>query len=282
MVSKAVIPAAGLGTRLLPLTRAVPKELLPAGTIPLIQLAVEEAVAAGIREVCIVIRRGKEAIRDYFRAGPPAPTEATAGARRLSALLRACRICFAWQPRVRGLGDAMRCAQGFVGRESFLLIIPDQFLRGPLPASRALVAHYRFPQPTILSSVVRVPRAEARFFPGVRGFRLGPGPARGPRPVLDLVPAGWTPGGGSIAWGFGRTIYPPEIFPYLSPRYRDPETGEVDLWRSFQALPSSIHHRAVRLAGRPCDVGTLEGYARYAPALAAASRQARGRPRCAS
>jgi UTP--glucose-1-phosphate uridylyltransferase len=281
-VTKAVIPAAGLGTRLLPLTRAIPKELLPAGTVPLIQLAVEEAVAAGIQEICIVLRRGKEAIRSYFTGGPGGATPVTPLARRLAALLGACRISFAWQPKPRGLGDAMRCARDFVGQEPFLLIIPDQFLLGPSPASRVLLGHYHFGRPTILSSVVRVPRAQARLFPGVRGLRLGPGPARGPWPVLGLVPPGWKARGTSIAWGFGRTIYPPEIFPYLASRYRDPKTGEVDLWRSFEALPPSVHHRAVRLVGRPCDVGTLEGYARYAPALAAASRPAWHHPPCAS
>ena len=115
MVTKAVIPSAGLGTRLLPLTRAIPKELLPAGTIPLIQLAVEEAVAAGIREVCIVLRRGKEATRNYF-VGGAAAVPATSAGRRLAALLGACRVAFAWQPGPRGLGDAMRCAKDFVGR----------------------------------------------------------------------------------------------------------------------------------------------------------------------
>jgi len=280
-VRKAVIPAAGLGTRLRPLTWAIPKELLPAGSVPLIQLAVEEAVASGIREVCIVIRREKEAIREYFERGAAGGAARTGAEARLAALTRKCRVAFAWQARPAGLGDAMRCARAFVGMEPFLLIIPDQFLCGPLPAARALLGSYRFPEPTILSSVVSFPRRERRFFPGIRGFRLGGGAGRGPRPVRGLVPAGWRSGNGPVAWGFGRTIYPPEIFPYLGPRYRDPRTGEVDLWRTIRALPVTIRHRAMRLPGRPCDLGTLEGYERYGPILAADRRRPGGSSRCA-
>ena len=109
--------------------------------------------------------------------------------------------------------------------------------------------------------MVKVPRAERRFFAGARGFGISvrrPRPGR-PYPVSRLLRTG------REVCGFGRTVYPPEIFRYLGSRYADPGTGEVDLWRTFQALPSRIQHRAVLLDGQPCDTGTFAGYYHYLP-----------------
>jgi UTP--glucose-1-phosphate uridylyltransferase len=258
-VRRAIIPAAGLGTRLRPLSLAIPKELLPAGDEPMIGRAVREAAEAGIRDVCVVLRHGKEAIAAYLQAA----------GKRLPV-----HIAFRWQSRPLGLGHALWCARDFAAGEPFLLIVPDQFLVGAENPSARLLARYRFESPTILSCLVRIGSEAGRYFPGARGFRISPGDRRALMrgasvPVRGLVeaPAGRRRNRGPRLAGFGRTIYPAEVFPYLSARHQTARTGEVDLWETFRALPETIQHHAVILSGAPVDLGTLEGYRRYLPRL---------------
>jgi UTP-glucose-1-phosphate uridylyltransferase len=267
-IRRVIIPAAGLGTRLRPLTLAVPKELLPAGGAPMIGRAVWEAVEAGIHEVCVVLRHGKEVIAAYLEAlGKALPV----------------RIAVRWQPRPLGLGHALWCARDFTAGKPFLLIVPDQFLIRGANASVQLLARYRFQAPTILSCLVRIGAGEGRYFPGARGFRISPRH----RPALNRgesvqvqglvkAPADQRRNPRPRLVGFGRTIYPAEIFPYLSARYRSADTGEVDLWETFRALPETIQHRALILSGAPVDLGTREGYRRYLPLLLREDRVACG------
>jgi UTP--glucose-1-phosphate uridylyltransferase len=251
---------------------AVAKELLPAGEVPMIERAVREAVDAGIREVCVVLRQGKEAIAKHLAARGP---------------IAGCRLAYRWQPRPLGMGHALYCARDFAADTPFLLIIPDQFLLGPVSASRRLVERYRFEGPTILSGLVRMPEREVRFFPGARGLAVAahdwPALLRGkPVPVSGLSRrmAGNMDRRHPQVAGFGRTIYPPEVFPYLTARYRNPATGEVDLWETFRAFPDTIAHRAVLLPGLPVDLGTLDGYRRYLPRLLRGpGRERAGKPR---
>ena len=271
-VVRAIIPAAGCGTRLRPLSWVVPKELLPAGDIPMIERAVREAAAAGIPEVCVVLRRGKEAVAEHLAA---------------CGSLAGCRLTYRWQERPLGMGHALYCARDFAADDPFLLIIPDQFLLGRVSAGRQLLEGYHFDGPTILSSVVRLRAEEARFFPGARGI----GVAANDRPALfrgKAVPvrgllrdmASDTNQRDVRLAGLGRAIYPPEVFPYVSARYRNRATGEVDLWETFQALPAGITHRAMLLRGTPVDLGTLDGYRRYLPRLLRAPRrEGRGQSR---
>lgn len=221
--------------------------------------AVREAAEAGIHNACVVLRRGKEAIAEYLE---------TAG-KRLS-----LHIGFRWQSRPLGVGHALWCARDFAVGEPFLVILPDQFLVGAENPSARLVGRYQFALPTILSSLVWIGSGEGQYFPGARGFRISPKNRqtllRGATvPVQGLVeaPSGRRRNPNPRLAGFGRTIYPAEIFPYLSVRYRNARTGEVDLWETFQALPEAIQHRGVILPGVPVDLGTLEGYRRYLPRL---------------
>ncbi len=221
--------------------------------------AIREAAEAGIREVCVVLRRGKEAVAAYLEA-----------VRKTSPV----RLAVRWQSRPLGMGHAMWCARDFAAGEPFLLIVPDQLLLGPANPSARLVARYRFASPTILSCLVRVGAGERRYFPGARGLRISarhqPALIRGEVvPVQGLIAATSGPRRNlrPRLVGFGRTIYPAEVFPYLAARYRSARTGEVDLWETFGALPDTIEHQAVSLSGTPVDLGTLEGYRRYLPRL---------------
>jgi len=129
-VRKAVIPAAGYGTRFLPVAKAVPKEMLPLIDKPVIQYVVEEAVASGITDILMVISRSKRAIEEHF--APAAELEAELAAKgktaeldELRRLQSMARIHYVWQPKMGGLGDAIRFARAFVGNEPFAVLLGD-------------------------------------------------------------------------------------------------------------------------------------------------------------
>ncbi len=132
-IRKAVIPAAGFGTRFLPIAKAVPKEMLPIVDKPVIQYVVEEAVESGITEIIIIISRSKRAIEEHFAANPELDREleskgkheALAELRNVDELGRKARIQFVLQPKMGGLGDAVRCAREHVGDEPFAVLLGD-------------------------------------------------------------------------------------------------------------------------------------------------------------
>ncbi len=147
IVSKAVILAAGLGTRMLPATKAVPKEMLPVVDRPLIQYAVDECLAAGISHIIFVIADGKEAIRDHY--APGGRVEASlraagneAGAEELRNLAEAARLDWVFQDAPRGIAHAVQCARAFVEGEPFALLFPDDLLIAREPVAGQLIRAY--------------------------------------------------------------------------------------------------------------------------------------------
>jgi UTP--glucose-1-phosphate uridylyltransferase len=129
-VRKAVIPAAGYGTRFLPIAKSVPKEMLPLVDRPVIQYVVEEAVASGITDILLVISRSKRAIEEHFAPAQELEAELIAKGRNeevaeLHKLQRSARLHYVWQPKMGGLGDAVRHARTFVGEEPFALLLGD-------------------------------------------------------------------------------------------------------------------------------------------------------------
>ena len=132
-VTTAVIPAAGLGTRFLPATKAVPKELLPIIDVPALQLIIDEAVGAGIEHIVIVNSRNKPAIEAYFADAPEIIEKLIASGRpemaeRMRALGRDVRVSFAYQHAALGLGHAVGCARDVVGHEPFAVMLPDELM----------------------------------------------------------------------------------------------------------------------------------------------------------
>jgi len=235
-----VIPAAGIGSRMMPMTAVVPKELFPFGDRPIIHHIVDEAAGAGLTDICIVIRRGKEMIRDYF--------DRTAVD---------CDLHFVEQETPRGLGDAIHSARDFVANDRFVMLIPDQILLNRANAATQLVA--ADDGASIVSTVVRIPHDELPYFPGARGFMLR-STSSPDRFIVDRLLAGDV---ATDVRGFGRTIYPPVIFDYLGAAFVNPKSGEIDLLKTFEAIAGRIEHRAVLLEGRPADLGTLPGYYHY-------------------
>jgi UTP--glucose-1-phosphate uridylyltransferase len=256
VLRKAVIPAAGLGRRMSSLTGGAPKEMLPLAGRPIIHHVVQEAIDAGLVEICIVIHKGKQEIRRYFESDNPGACEAEHPAEKLRSR---CNIVFAYQGEPRGLGDAVLCAKAFVGGERFALLIPDQLFIGRAGAIPQL-ASKELPPNAVVSSLIRIPPSELEYFPGTRTFICESYAAQsGVMVVTGIEPAEHASSAPALR-GFGRTIYPPEVFEFLDARFADARTGEIDLLKTFRALLTVVPSYAVLLEGEAFDLGTVEGY----------------------
>jgi UTP--glucose-1-phosphate uridylyltransferase len=266
-VTKAVIPAAGLGSRMMPLTDGAPKEMLLIGGRPMIHHVVQEAIDSGVREICIVIRKGKESIRRYFETGK-LPNATSAEAKRTVWCLHGrSRILFTEQSHPQGLGDALLCARDFVGRTSFAMLIPDQLFTGSVPPL-AQMKNNDIPDGSVVSSMIRIPRTETGYFSGARRLIFRPNEAERKVVVITgIAPAGPTPRR-SVLRGFGRTIYPPQVFSFLSDDFADPQTGEVDLLKTFRALLHEVPNYGVILEGHALDLGTIAAYQYFSQKIA--------------
>ena len=146
-VRKAVIPAAGLGTRVLPASKAVPKEMLPIVDKPAIQYIVEEAVAAGITDILIITNRGKAVIEDHFDRAPELEERLLAGNKTAlyESVVEASKLAnifFLRQKETRGLGHAVNCAREFIGDEPFAVLYGDDVILGDVPATKELCEAY--------------------------------------------------------------------------------------------------------------------------------------------
>lgn len=250
-----------------PLSSVLPKEMLPLGREPIIQLAVEEAIAAGIHEICIVIRREKEIIRDYLLKGAFQGPDGV-----VRSHLQSCKLTFAYQKRRDGLGGALGAARPFVGNDPFLMIIPDQLLLSArASASRQLLSQYKFDRPVVLSSMVKVPKKEVEYFRGSRGFAIEAEKVsyRRPLPISEVHSEARTRRSFvNLPYeirGFGRTVFPAAIFAYLGRGFINPRTAEMDLSRTFKEFPKKIPHYGCLLKGQACDLGTFAGYYHYLP-----------------
>ena len=180
-VRKAVFPVAGLGTRFLPATKASPKEMLPVVDKPLIQYAVEEAYAAGIRHIIFVTGRSKRAIEDHFDTAYELEAELeTAGKEALLALVRSVQpddmdCAFVRQPRSLGLGHAVLCAEPLVGNEPFAVLLADDLMVGPQggqPVLAQMVTAFRQQGRSVIA-VQEVPEDQVHNYGIVAGEPAG-------------------------------------------------------------------------------------------------------------
>lgn len=238
-VRTAVVPAAGLGTRLRPLSLAVPKEMFPFGTRPVLDYTLQELRASGITRIAIVMRPEKEAIRDYVMA--------------CRADYSGVEFLFPLQARPLGLGDSLAAAREAIGAEPFVMAIPDQVLFGPQAATAQLIAASGNAE-GIWHSQVHLSAHELAYFPGARAYRLQADSTR----MLDLEGDPESP-----LRGFGRTLFCAEALDYMTPDYLNPVTGEVDFVRTYQALFRQFELHATTLSGQACDLGTWGGYYYY-------------------
>jgi UTP--glucose-1-phosphate uridylyltransferase len=265
-IRKAVFPVAGLGTRFLPATKAVPKEMLPVVDRPLIQYAVDEAIEAGIETMVFVNGRGKAAIEDHFdMAYELERTQADRG--KSVAALAGSRLTpgdavFVRQQEPRGLGHAIWCARHVIGDEPFAIILPDEFMVGSPGCLKQIVDAYEQVGGNLICAL-EVPMAETPSY-GV----LDPGARDGAltevRGLVEKPKAGTAPSNLIVA---GRYILQPEIMGYLANQEAG-AGGEVQLTDSMAKLIGQQPFHGVTFAGERYDCGSKLGFAQANFALA--------------
>ena len=243
----ALVPCAGLGTRLLPLTRVLPRELLPFREKPLIQHVLEELSQAGIRRVLLVVRPDKELLQRHL-AEPYAHADR---AECPESVPEGLELVFVRQPRAEGLAGALLAA-GPELPERFLLVFPDQLLLGTLGAAEQMLAVED--GRGSLSALVRISPEELGFFQGSRGLVIrGSGPVFEVRGVLGEEES--LPGGPGQVRAFGRTVLESRFLELFG---EDP--ADAAFGRAMEAYLARGRHRALLLEGAPVDLGTMPGY----------------------
>lgn len=280
-VRKAVFPVAGLGTRFLPATKAMPKEMLTLVDKPLIQHAMEEAAAAGIEEFILVTGRGKQALEDHFDVAfeletvleARGKTEALASVRDF--LPAAGAIKYVRQTRALGLGHAIWCARDLIGDEPFAILSPDDVVLAQTPCLAQLIAAHEETGGNVVAvmdvprdqthryGILDTPNPESRL-PEIRGLVEKPDPAVAPS-TLSII---------------GRYILDGSVFSHLD-RHETGAGGEIQLTDAMAHMIGAAPFHGLRFAGERFDCGTKEGwlaanvaYGLAHPDLASAVREA--------
>jgi UTP--glucose-1-phosphate uridylyltransferase len=278
-VAKAVFPVGGLGTRFLPATKAIPKEMLPVVDKPLIQYAVEEAYAAGIRQMIFVTGRHKRAIGDHFDAAFELEHELERGHKtELLAVVHAIKpddmdCVFIRQPRPQGLGHAVLCAESVVGDQPFAVLLADDLMLGREQRSggptilQQMVQAYEAHPGTVLA-VQDVPRQDTRRYGvvDVHGVNATMAEVFGmvEKPVPEVAPS-------TLAVA-GRYILTPAVFDSIRRQPRG-AGGEIQLTDGIAALIGTEKVYAFRYDGVRYDCGSKEGFLEATIDLALADPQ---------
>ena len=256
MVRKAVIPAAGFGTRFLPLTKAQPKEMLPIVDTPTIQFVVEEAVASGITDILMVIGKSKRAIEEHFDRNHELELELEEkGKDKL--LKQVCEISnmadihFVWQKELNGLGDAVQHARNHVGNEPFALLLGDTVLESytETPVTKQLMNVYDQHQGSVVA-LEQVPDDKVSRYGIMDGAEVSPNIYRVndfiEKPSLEEAPS-------NLAFA-GRYIFKPDIFDYLIQTSRG-KNNEIQLTDAMSSMASSRPMFGCRFDGKRHDLG---------------------------
>jgi len=265
-VRKAVLPAAGLGTRFLPATKAQPKEMLPVVDKPLIQYSVEECIASGIENVIIITGRRKNAIEDHFDSAPelerfledhgrPQMAEAV---RKISGGIH---FSYTRQSEALGLGHAVLLARELVGDEPFAVLLGDVIHDGPVPATKALIdVHKKTGQGAI--TVEEVPPERVHLY-GIIDSVAAPDLGFGDRlfRVRDVIEKPKREQAPSHFAVTGRYILPPEVFDYIE-NTKPGQNGEIQLTDALRTLAKERGLWAYLYDGSTFDSGDKLGFLR--------------------
>ncbi len=261
MIRKAVIPAAGFGTRFLPATKSQPKEMLPIVDTPVIQYVVEEAVQAGITDLVMIIGAGKRSIEEHFDRSfqLEAQLEAKGKTAELQAMRRISELAdihFVWQKQMLGLGDAVRYARYHIHNEPFVVLLGDTVIDSARPAAAQMVELFEeFQQPVILLEQVE-PR-KVSLYGVIDGEEVRPGVYR----IRDFVEKPKPEKAPSNLVIAGRYLLTPDIFGLIENTKPSPD-GEIQLTEALKALAQSRPVYGLKLDGRRCDIGNKEGFIR--------------------
>lgn len=261
MIRKAVIPAAGYGTRFLPATKSQPKEMLPIVDTPVIQYVVEEAVNAGITDILMIIGKGKRAIEEHFDRS--FQLEAQLQAKNRSEELEKIRriseladIHFVWQKEMKGLGDAIYCARHHVNNEPFAVLLGDTVIDAPKPAIGQLLESYeKVHNPVVL--LEEVERAKVSRYGVIDGNEEEPGLYR----VKDFVEKPSVEEAPSNLVIASRYVFTPDIFGYLE-QTPPGKGGEIQITDAMRLMVKKRLMYGRKLNGRRCDIGNKEGFVR--------------------
>ncbi|MFZ3217874.1 MAG: UTP--glucose-1-phosphate uridylyltransferase GalU [Candidatus Acidiferrales bacterium] len=279
-VRKAVLPVAGLGTRFLPATKAMPKEMLPVVDKPLIQYAVEECIASGIESIIFVTGRRKSAIEDHFDFAPElehfleehGKAEQAQMVREISGGIH---FSYTRQNEQLGLGHAVLTARELVGDEPFAVLLGDVIMDGPVPSTRALIEIYEATGQGAIT-VQEVPREELQFY-GV--IAASPGQTRWGDSVLklnDLIEKPKPEQAPSNLGVSGRYVLPPRIFDYLE-ETKPGAVGEIQLTDGLRALAANEGLWAHVHQGKTYDAGNKLGFLKATVELALKNPQFGGK-----
>lgn len=256
----AVIPVAGFGTRVLPASKSIPKELLTVVDRPLIHYIMEEAIEAGFEHLCFVTGRGKGAIEDYFdhqyeleealkRKGKDTVLEAVQ-----SSVLMAGRTSFTRQQAALGLGHAVWCARDIVGREPFAVILPDVIIKGAPKALKEMMDRYE-PGSNVIA-VEEVPQDQVNKYGIIAPKGEWTNGAVEMTGMVEKPDPSEAPSNFSIT---GRYILQPEVFDLLEKQ--GPGAGnEIQLTDSMAKLLESQKFIAATFTGESHDCGSIEGF----------------------
>lgn len=258
-VQKAIIPAAGLGTRFLPATKAQPKEMLPIVDKPTIQFIVEEAVASGIEDIIIVTGRNKRAIEDHFDKSIELEEELRKSKKedllaQVVDISNLVNIHYIRQKEPKGLGHAIYCARAFIGNEPFAVLLGDDIVKAEVPCLKQLLEVYNEYHATILG-VQKVPTSEVSKYGIVAGRQVDDKVIK----VNDMVEKPEPDEAPSNIAILGRYIITPAIFSHLE-NIPPGKGGEIQL---TDALKSLMRHEAMfayKFSGRRYDVGNKMGF----------------------
>lgn len=257
-VRKAIIPAAGLGTRFLPATKAMPKEMLPIVDKPTIQYIVEEAIASGIEDIIVVTGKGKRAIEDHFDIA--FELEHTLEEKGKFDLLNKVQqssnveIHYIRQKEAKGLGHAVWCARNFIGNEPFAVLLGDDIVQSETPCTQQLIRQYELTGRPVVGVQAVGTDQTSRY--GI----LDPIEKRGRlykvRRFVEKPPQGTAPSNLAI---MGRYVLTPEIFDHLG-KLEAGAGGEIQLTDAIQKLNEEVGAYAYDFEGMRYDVGEKLGF----------------------
>ena len=266
-VRKAVIPVAGLGTRFLPATKTVPKELLPIVDIPSIQYVVQEAVDAGIEEIIFVTGRGKDGIEDHFDEAPELEQVlAERGQKEMVKMLRRIaemtEVVSVRQKKPLGLGHAVLCARDLVGDEPFAVMLADDLIDSDTPCIRQLLEIFQETHESVVA-LMEVPQTEVHQYGVIKGTRLKQGLYQ-VEATIEKPPAAEAPSRMAI---IGRYVLRPEVFSILQ-HLPSGKGGEIQLTDGLAQLVRDRKVYGCEFAGDRYDIGDKFGFVRATVAYA--------------
>lgn len=258
-ITKAVIPAAGLGTRVLPATKAMPKEMFPIVDKPAIQYIVEEAVNSGITDILIITNRGKGLIEDHFDRAPELEFALSSKGKtdvynEVAGISKLANIYFIRQKETKGLGHAISCARNFVGNEPFAVLYGDDVIIGDDPACGQLIKAYDKFGSGVLG-IKKVPEQDISKYSSLKVENIKDNIFK----CTDMIEKPQTPDEVLSLYSIlGRCILPPEIFDILD-NTKPGAGGEIQLTDAMRELARTKGMAAVEYTGVRYDIGNKLG-----------------------